>query len=307
MRRLSEGTVQVRRRRQWAVVVAFALVVAAVAASLAGAALAGGGGQVGLTAVGRGPLLGVVSVDTRTGVVRRGSTVPVPADASEVLWSPDGRKAGLRDAPQTFPVLAWFSGGVDSGRGGALRRVVGLYPTWSPDGGRLAFCSSVPGGPMYVADVRSGVVRQVATKGGGAPVWSPDGLHLAFHDGLHHGPVFVLDVRSGRVRRVAASGGQPEWSPDGRTLAWGDARGVLIAPPFDGRPRFVLRARLEAERRFVWWSPDGRRIAVADVGSLSLAGDRSTDAAVVACGAPRESPRMVSGRLPDRLSRSRRG
>ena len=158
MRRLSEGTVQVRRRRQWAVVVAFALVVAAVAASSAAAALAGGGGQVGLTAVGRGPLLGVVSVDTRTGVVRRGSTrAGSGGTPARSRGRRTGGKAGLRGRPANVPGAGVVLGGR---RLGARRRA----PTC---------CGAVPDvvagwGAPGVLLVRS---RRADVRGG-CPKWS---------------------------------------------------------------------------------------------------------------------------------------
>ena len=220
-----------------------------------------------LTAVDGGSFIQLASIDTTRGAIRIRSSVPVerPADREHVVWSPDGRRAALL-SPDGFAV-SFSVVSLAPGKEGVHPEMPGLYPAWSPDGNRVAYLSETPAGPpgpVFVVDLRNGKVR-VSTRLGGPPVWAPDGRHIAFHDSLRHGPVLLVDLRTGKVRRVAASGGQPAWSPDGKWLAWGNARGVLVAP-LGGRPRYVFRAKLEAERRVVSWSPDGRQLAVGDVG-----------------------------------------
>ena len=65
-------------------------------------------------------------------------------------------------------------------------------PTWSPDGGRIAFTSNrnaepdrEPSGQLYVADAKAGALEKQVTPianraGRGAPEWSPDGKWLAY-------------------------------------------------------------------------------------------------------------------------------
>lgn len=98
-------------------------------------------------------------------------------------------------------------------------------PTWSPDGGRLAFAVgggvNSPGVDGYVGVVDSfrGRVRTLAWAfAPGGLDWSPDGRRIVFNDLTD---IVVLDVRSGRTKILfAISGARPGWSPDGRRIVF---------------------------------------------------------------------------------------
>jgi TolB protein len=122
--------------------------------------------------------------------------------------------------------------------GGLIERVtedeaIDVSPTWSPDGRRLAFCSSRGGSPqIYVLDLASRQSRRVSMQGSynTQPVWSPAGDRIAYTGRVGGGrfQIFVVEVANGGVRQVTSSGGDnvdPAWSPDGRYLVFRSTRG----------------------------------------------------------------------------------
>ncbi len=96
-----------------------------------------------------------------------------------------------------------------------------LYPTWSPDGGRLAFAMD---GAIWVVDADGGEATQLtaAASYDTEPQWSPDGRAIAYvAEQGRTTEVFVLDVASGTTRPITTFGRitlDPHWSPGSRTL-----------------------------------------------------------------------------------------
>jgi hypothetical protein len=112
---------------------------------------------------------------------------------------------------------------------GNVVRIAG--PSWSPDGGKLAWTVAVTGGGWRIAvavfDLEAGTAKLLHPyenigRGGwfGPPAWSPDGRWLAFvtedADPAVRG-VYVIDVVS-EAEIFAGAGIGPIWSPDGRWL-----------------------------------------------------------------------------------------
>ena len=165
-----------------------------------------------------------------------------------------------------------------------------LYPTWSPDGTRIAFVSDRDDGyfRVYIMDADGSNVIEAAPDGflgRYRPLWSPDGVHLAFRrDGqLYTVATYTVTTGPGaRVRRPVFYGStrtDPAWSPDGEWLAFSHREPLpewpmqsetiyMVRPGFTAGPdasasRKVIRlARESGESIYLdnlSWTRTGRR------------------------------------------------
>jgi TolB protein len=99
------------------------------------------------------------------------------------------------------------------------------YPSWSPDGARIAFTSDRDGAyNLYVMDVDGGDVRQLTqVKAPGVvyfPNWSGDGNRIAFGLAGCEPPLMCEIDSGGGNYRVLGEGRDPHLSPDGKLLAF---------------------------------------------------------------------------------------
>ncbi|MEG0820620.1 MAG: Tol-Pal system beta propeller repeat protein TolB [Burkholderiaceae bacterium] len=119
-----------------------------------------------------------------------------------------------------------------------------ISPTWSPDGGRLAYVSFESRKPVvYVHQLASGRRHVVANFKGNnsAPAFSPDGARLAValtRDGLTQ--VYLINADGSGVRRFTQSSGidtEPVFSPDGKYVYFTSDRGgnpQIYRQPLEG-------------------------------------------------------------------------
>ena len=166
-------------------------------------------------------------------------------------------------------------------------------PTWSADGGKLAFAEGT--GPfisttaettldIFTMDPDGGNVSRVTKTDGveweSDPTWSPDGRRIAYVHSRNPlspgcGPpcdndydIFVMNADGTGATRLTSNrfgAFEPEWSPAGDRIvfaAWPD-------PPVQGFEIFtmnpdgsqVTQLTSSGLNRFPSWSPDGSRIA----------------------------------------------
>jgi Tol biopolymer transport system component len=140
-------------------------------------------------------------------------------------------------------------------------------PSWSPDGGRLAYVRLDNGHETS----ELWVVRRDGTKLHGlaivhaadAPTWSPDGRWIAYAgDG---GLAEVLAVGTGKRLLIHGDIASPAWSPDGRSIAFEQQEGrrVAIRVYEIGSHRNRLVERHTGASGPLAWSPDGAWLAFA--------------------------------------------
>ncbi len=165
----------------------------------------------------------------------------------QLSWSRDGSKlayvAGFMSATiyvrgLTTPTPATYLKTGTAGRD--------AFPTWSPDGRRIAFATKSGDGRSSVSTIAiDGSSRRVLARGG-SPTWSPDGRLIAYRG------------RCGRIRLMTPDGrrvltahagrgtcgeiglaGAPVWSPDGRQIAMATRSGTYVMDRTGGHLHLV--------------------------------------------------------------------
>jgi TolB protein len=113
----------------------------------------------------------------------------------------------------------------------------GEYPSWSPDGKRIAFNSNLTGDHvMYIVDVDGSDLVDLSSVGEGWQVaWSRDGLSILFTSHRDHQDnytdVYGMRPDGSAVRRLTYNRAYtPAWSPDGDHVVF-SAPGLFIMDP----------------------------------------------------------------------------
>lgn len=150
-----------------------------------------------------------------------------------------------------------------------------MSPSWSPDGGRIAYVSfEGRRSGIYIQDLASGRRERVASFPGinGAPAWSPRGDRLALTLSKDGNPeIYVLDLATRQERRLTQSGAidtESAWSADSSS--------VIFTSDRSGQPQiYQVDASGGPARRLTFegsynaggnLSPDGRWLATVHGG-----------------------------------------
>ena len=107
-----------------------------------------------------------------------------------------------------------------------------LSPSWSPDGGKLAYVSFEGGNSsIYIQDISTGSRKQVSRFRGinSSPAFSPDGGRLALTLSRSGNPeIYVMNLGSKALTQVTnhfSIDTEPTWSADGGSLYFTSDRG----------------------------------------------------------------------------------
>jgi TolB protein len=144
------------------------------------------------------------------------------------------------------------------------------WPSWSPDGQKIAYWSLViadktPG--IYVMDSDGSNRRKLKDNPVTTLSWSPDSQRIAFVSKLKEGTeIYAMNADGTNVARLThdlAFKGLPSWSPDGQNIAFsgkidGNMEIFIVSP--DGR-RLKRLTENGAIDYYPSWSPDGQLIA----------------------------------------------
>lgn len=153
-------------------------------------------------------------------------TVQVPSDADPNVFTEvaeeitKNRDLIIMDIDGSNRTQLTDDGGVDD------------YPTWSPDGKKIAFISDrTKDVEIYTINVDGSGVKQLTDERGEdwMPDWSPDNKHIAFSS-VRSGDweIYVMDADGENVKQLTNEPGEdfePVWSPDGKMIAYASENG----------------------------------------------------------------------------------
>ena len=154
---------------------------------------------------------------------------------------------------------------------------IDAYPTWSPDGTKIAFASTRRNGStheIYVMNadgkrpIRLTTNNQPVPAYDKSPSWSPDGAKIAFASNREgNSEIYVMDANGKnvvRLTRTIAREATPAWSPDGAKIAYVfidvNADSDIYVMNANGGQAMNLTKRTRRVNETPSWSPDGERI-----------------------------------------------
>jgi TolB protein len=207
----------------------------------------------------------VGSTDGVAAIELAASTDPNRAVSVPVV-SPEGRKVCWSTADNRLYII-----GTDKSNlvGLSQQAYYGTVPTFSSDGGRIAFYTSQ--GELAVVNADGTGERIVANNAQDDPIislgvaWSPSGDRLVYVGALSNGNRDVFSVRSDgtdgkNLTNDASFETNPSFSPDGTQIVYARAGAGIVLMNADGTGSALLTTAGTGVDLFPEWSSDGTRI-----------------------------------------------
>lgn len=205
-------------------------------------------------------------------------------------WSPDGSRivysgdTGPLDGPEIYMINADGTGikrigsSIIFGENDIVYGVINTYPSWSPDGSRIAFVKQgIRTSNIYIINADGSNETRITENSTDKrnPSWSPDGKKIAYSSKNDRGyDIYTIRTDGSnkiRLTYLEAYYQKPYWSPDGSKILFRslkDNLSEIYVMDSDG----TNLTKLTDNNGFNWspvWSPDGSRI----VFSSNLSGD----------------------------------
>jgi Tol biopolymer transport system component len=207
------------------------------------------------------------------------------ADDAAPVWSPDGQRiAFVSWRNTTTGKWSLESGDIylldfdpTAGAGGDLFRLTDStsndgWPTWSPDGKRIAFQSERSGNwELWVINVDGTGLTQLThhPEEDAHPDWSPDGTRIAFTSRRGGDrDIWVMNADGTNPVNLTNSKGRdryPMWSPDGKQIAFNTRRDgdqEIYVMNADGSNQRNVTNSPNSTEGLADWSPDGKRLVL---------------------------------------------
>ena len=158
------------------------------------------------------------------------------------------------------------------------------FPSWSPDGGRIAYVSDQGGNnDIWVVPAAGGAARNFTDHPGNdtQPAWSPDGNQIAFISDRDpdRGGIYMMPALGGRPELMSPRGSaegisSPQWSADGTELAHmrrePGGNVIEIVSLATRQRRRVTVPGEQGNRHDMSWSRDGQYFAYVRAASREV-------------------------------------